>query len=190
VALAYSATTRDHDVPDDPGLVERARRGDTAAFGSLYDRHAPVLGALAVRLLGDAREAQDLVHDVFLEAWEHVREYDPARGSVRTWLAVRLRSRAFDRLGRADRRRTADLDPEVVLESSARFTEAVDGIAVRDALGRVEPGVREVLEWTYFDGMTAREIALRTGAPLGTVKSRLARGLGVLGGLLGSGEKS
>ncbi|HEY2216370.1 MAG TPA: sigma factor, partial [Solirubrobacteraceae bacterium] len=72
----------------------RAAAGDRAALGLLYDRFAPSMLAVGQRILGSAREAEDLVHDVFLEAWLRARYYDPARGSVRTWLMLRLRSRA------------------------------------------------------------------------------------------------
>src|SRR5688572_21196913 len=75
----------------DAELIERVRQGDPHAMGSLYDRHAPSLFALARRMLGAEREAEDLLHDVFLEAWEHARDYDRTKASVQTWLAVRLR---------------------------------------------------------------------------------------------------
>ena len=87
----------------DPELVAAMARGDNDALGALYDRHCPVLLAIAVRILGDPREAEDLVHDVLLEAWNKADDYDRARGSVRTWLSIRLRSRALDRWRRANR---------------------------------------------------------------------------------------
>ena len=91
---------------DDVALLRRLQRGDTAAMGALYDRYAPQLLALAVRMLRSEREAEDLLHDLFLEAWQNVRQYDETKGTVRTWLFVRLRSRALDRLGRAEAVRT------------------------------------------------------------------------------------
>jgi RNA polymerase sigma-70 factor, ECF subfamily len=155
-------------------------------MGSLYDRHAPSLFALGLRMLGEPREAEDLLHDVFLEAWQSARQYDPKKASVATWLRVRLRSRALDRLNRAELRHTRSLQ-----ESPAAFELAfetspseVDGIAVRRALDGVEANVRRVLELTFFDGLTAREIAELAGVPVGTVKSRLARGLDALEALL------
>jgi RNA polymerase sigma-70 factor (ECF subfamily) len=173
-------------VDEDGELVERIRSGDTKAMGMVYDRHAPSLLSIAVRMLGAQREAEDLLHDVFLEAWQHAREYDPLKGSLYTWLIVRLRSRALDRLGRAEARRTRSLEDSpqastLALDGSAK---ALDGIAVRRALGEVEASVRKVLELTYFDGLTAREIAEQMAVPVGTVKSRLARGLSVLEALL------
>jgi RNA polymerase sigma-70 factor (ECF subfamily) len=195
VAFRTPAVDESRAAEDDRSLVEQIRRGDRASLGALYDRHAPALLATGIRMLGVEREAQDLLHDVFLEAWEHAREYDAARGSVRTWLLVRLRSRALDRLGRAERTRSRSLEglagnaAEAELESP-EVPEALDGIAVRQALSRIDDDVRDVLELTYFRGLTAREIGARLGVPVGTVKSRLARGLGVLERLLTSGERS
>ncbi len=174
-------------VADDAELIHRVQCGDANAMGSIYDRHGSSLFALAIRMLGAEREAEDLLHDVFLEAWEHAREYDPSKGSLHTWLAVRLRSRALDRLGRAEARRTRSLEEsaESVRNLPDGAQSAVDGLAVRRALERLEANVRRVLELSYFDDLTAREIAERDGVPLGTVKSRLARGLSALEALFG-----
>ncbi|HEX5657643.1 MAG TPA: sigma-70 family RNA polymerase sigma factor [Polyangiales bacterium] len=158
--------------PLDVALMERARHGDVAAFGELYDRHAPMVLALMRRIL--AREAHDLLHDVFIEAWQSAREYDATRASVRVWLLVRARARAIDRLRRQRRERNVR-----VLLPTRRAHDPIDEhqLAVRQALSKLEPSVRETLELTYFEGLTAREISDRTGAPEGTVRSRLARGL-------------
>jgi RNA polymerase sigma-70 factor (ECF subfamily) len=157
----------------------------------LYDRFSPILLGAAVRFFRDRREADDLVHDVFLEAWQHVREYDAAKGSFRSWLLLRLRSRALDRMGRAEFRKTSSLeDGPGATEPRARpGADTLDVIAVRRALEGLEADVRSVLERTYFEGLTAREIAEQANVPLGTVKSRLARGLSALGvALRGEGE--
>lgn len=190
------------DAPEDPPetgdappidvLMERAQAGDRSAFGLLYDRFAPALLGAAARMLGGPREAADLVHDVFLEAWQHVREYDARKGSVRTWLLLRLRSRALDLLGRAERRHTRVGDGPEQLErpDPGAREHGLEQLAVRQALARLEEGVRAVLELTYFDGLTAREIAARAGIPEGTVRSRLARGLAALAEALGEERSS
>jgi RNA polymerase sigma-70 factor (ECF subfamily) len=167
--------------------VERAQAGDRQAFGLLYDQLAPALMAAAERILRGRRESDDLVHDVFLEAWQHIREYDPSKARFRTWLLLRLRSRALDLLARAETRHTrlAHNDSEMDSSVSPSQEHAVEQGALRKALEGLEEGVRNVLDQTYFEGLNAREIAERTGLPLGTVKSRLARGLGALGEALG-----
>jgi RNA polymerase sigma-70 factor (ECF subfamily) len=189
VPLLVLATPSDPDasLEDDAALLARMGRADRAALGSLYDRYAPMLLAAAVRMLGSSREAQDLLHDVFLEAWEHARQYEPARGSVRAWLFVRLRSRALDRLGRAARAREEPVAEAVALELEelATSTDTVDSVAMKQAFERLAPEVRAALDMTYFEGMTAREISERTGVPVGTVRSRLARGIAMLSALIG-----
>ncbi|HEX3596447.1 MAG TPA: sigma-70 family RNA polymerase sigma factor, partial [Polyangiaceae bacterium] len=142
----------------DAELVARMRAGERAAFGALYDRHAAALYAVALRMLGTAAEAQDLLHDVFLEAWEHAGEYDAAKGAARTWLFVRLRSRALDRLGRAEATRTRPLgDDSEELDAASRTSgehEPVDAVSVRRALERIDEAVQQVLELTFFGGFT------------------------------------
>jgi RNA polymerase sigma-70 factor (ECF subfamily) len=167
-------------------LVERAQQGDAEAFGMLYDRLAPTLLSVAARILRGRRESDDLVHDVFLEAWQRIREYDLNKGTFRTWLLLRLRSRSLDLLMRAETRHTKLGQEDAVLDASILPSQehAVEQRAVRDALSSLEEGVRAVLAFTYFDGLNAREIAERTGLPLGTVKSRLARGLSALSSAL------
>src|SRR5262245_31670591 len=81
----------------DAALVTAIANGDRGALAQLYDRYAGLLVAIGQRLLGDARESEDLLHDVFLEVWRQAAAYDVTRGTVRTWLVMRLRSRAFDR---------------------------------------------------------------------------------------------
>jgi RNA polymerase sigma-70 factor (ECF subfamily) len=176
------------DSDDDAELVARMATGDRAAFAEIYDRHAPMLMSFAKRVLGTTDDAADLLHDVFLEAWEQATSYDPARATVRTWFVVRLRSRAIDRLTSARARRTVRLD-----SPDARATQTADGLGapellgVRHALDRVASDVREVLELTYFFGLTAAEIAARLDVPIGTVKSRRARGLQLLEQTLADG---
>jgi RNA polymerase sigma-70 factor (ECF subfamily) len=143
--------------------------------------------ALSLRILGDEREAQDLLHDVFLEVWERATDYEPGRGKVRTWLLIRTRSRALDRKGsaRISRRAPAESDPRL----DSHMATAPERLAVRAALSELPQDVRQVLELSYFAGMTAPEIAARVEAPEGTIRSRLARGLRMLEELLDDGER-
>ncbi|MET0388358.1 MAG: sigma-70 family RNA polymerase sigma factor [Polyangiales bacterium] len=157
-------------------LMERAAGGDVDAFAEVYDRHAPTVLALLRRLLGPSADAQDTLHDVFLEAWRGVRSYDPSRGSVHTWLTVRARSRALDRRARAAREAHCPL----VQRTAAALEPRERQLAVRQALSQLAPQVRETLELTYFEGLTAPELSARMNVPEGTVRSRLHRGLDAL----------
>jgi len=163
----------------DVELVQRACGGDVDAFAELYDRHAGTVLALTRRILGAqaSGDADDLLHDVFLEAWQRVREYDPTRGSVRVWLLVRARSRALDRLDRHLRERTAHSALSRQAGARGAYPPTERQIALRQALATLDPSVRLALELTYFEGLTAGEVSDRLHVPEGTVKSRLARGL-------------
>jgi RNA polymerase sigma-70 factor, ECF subfamily len=191
--LALVSLPDDVPDPDSSGdesmvqLVQRAQLGDRVAFGELYDRFAPRLEAVAERLLKKRRDSSDLVHDVFLEAWQHIREYDADKGSFRTWLLMRLRSRAWDSLARADARTTRLLHEGEKLDSisAPQQEHALEQNVVRAALNELEEDVRGVLDMSYFEGLSAREIGERTGLAVGTVKSRLARGLAALTAALG-----
>jgi len=165
----------------DPELIEAMSRGDNSALGVLYDRHCSILLATAARILGDAREAEDLVHDVLLEAWHKASDYDRARGSVRTWLLVRLRSRALDRWRRAGRIRAQTMEArtlEALLPAlAADPAQSLDHAKVRRAVEELPETQRRVLELAYFEGLSSTEVAEQLAIPIGTVKSRTAAGL-------------
>lgn len=168
---------------DDEQLVEAVAAGDREALGKLYDRFAPGMLSVAQRIVGSARESEDLVHDVFLEAWHRARHYDRSRGSVRTWLMMRLRSRGLDRL-RAERRApTVDLEMAKLSLREAHEPDAGtarDGQLVRGALAQLHDDQRAVLELGYFAGYSCSEIATRLEIPIGTVKSRMSRAIAEL----------
>jgi RNA polymerase sigma-70 factor, ECF subfamily len=167
---------------DEASLVTAVAAGDREALGALYDLHAPVLMGLARRMLGTPAAAEDLLHDLFLEVWQHAAEYTPERGSVRAWLIVRARSRALDRLGRQGREtrvvERVSSETEVAVAPSA--AAAIDGARVRNLLTELEGELRAVLELAYFEGLSSSEMGERLGIPVGTVKSRVARALGAL----------
>lgn len=177
----------------DVELVARMAAGDRVALGSLYDRYASVLLATAFCILGDRQAAEDVVQDVFLEAWKKADAYDPSRAAVRTWLILRARSRSLDRLNAAPRRKTVYLD-QLALPEVAGAVEARPGVEDADRLSEALAGLsaeqRQVLELAYFRGMSSSEIAQQVGIPTGTVKSRTRTALAALRGALGAREES
>jgi RNA polymerase sigma-70 factor, ECF subfamily len=159
-------------------------RGDSAALARLYDRYAGTMLALAQRIVGRGAEAEDLIHDVFLEAWRHSADYDSARGSVKSWLLLRTRSRSLDvqKSARVSKK-AVGLDDAWLAELSdpSRDTTAgADQGRIRQVLVALSPEHREVLLLGYFEGLSSSEIAERVGVPLGTVKSRVAAALTAL----------
>jgi RNA polymerase sigma-70 factor (ECF subfamily) len=164
------------DDADDAALVAAMARGDRDALAKLYERHAPLLLGIAMRVVRERREAEDLLHDVLLEAWRHAKEFDPKRGRVRTWLAIRMRSRAID-LQKSARvsRNAGDAGLEVMVDEAVRTSP--DHARIRAAVAELGPEQRKVVELAYFEGLSCSEIAARIEIPIGTVKSRLAAGL-------------
>ena len=168
----------------DAALLAAIATGDRDALSTLYDQHGQAVLGLAKRILGPGA-AEDLLHDVFLEVWHHAADYSPARGSARSWLLVRARSRALDRLGK--RGRDARMAEEASLHTSlgdgifhsAQESE-IDARRLGELVTSLAPELTAVLELAYFEGLSCSEIAARLALPVGTVKSRLARALSQL----------
>lgn len=168
---------------DDLEVIREAARGEIKALAALYDRYAGLLLAMANRMLGDKTVAEDLVQDVFMEVWRRAHAFDPARGTVRTWLLVRLRSRALDRLRSATHRREVmvdDVGPREAAPTPEDPELSPDRALVRAAILQLPEDQRLVIELSYFHGLSSSEIAEQMGSPIGTVKSRTAAALGKL----------
>jgi RNA polymerase sigma-70 factor, ECF subfamily len=172
----------------DREMIERIGRGDQSAFSALYDRLSRPLYSLALRMLGDAGDAQDALQDVFLQIWSRAATYNPEQSTVFSWTVLLTRSRVIDRL-RARKRRlrvvdsaTGDEDADVAdastMESAADTADKNDEAArVRSILNNLPSEQREAIELAFFGHLTHHEIAARLGEPLGTIKARIRRGL-------------
>ena len=170
--------------PSDADLLERVAQGDHAAFAELYDRYAGLVHALALRILRERADAEEVVQDAFVQAWRQAARFDAARGSVPAWLVTIARSRALDRR----RRRGPQMLTEVTentLVTHPPEPQPTLGPAVRRVLEGLPAEQRRALELAYYEGLSQSEIALRTGDPLGTVKTRIRLGLGRLRDALG-----
>lgn len=166
----------------DVELLRTLARGDQDALGEIYDRHSPRLMTIATRTLGSAEEAEDLLHDVFVEVWKKAGDYDPTRGTVRTWIAMRVRSRCLDRL-RSPARRSQAFEPSHM--GSVEMQPMLDVEPLERALEQLPPKQRNVICLAYVDGLSGPEISDALDIPLGTVKSRIAAGLHKLRAALG-----
>jgi RNA polymerase sigma factor (sigma-70 family) len=170
----------------DRQLVRRIGGGDEEAFRSLFAAYGSHAMALAARVVRQRHLAEEIVQEAFLSLWLTPEIYDESRGSVKAWLMTMVHHRAVDAVRReeAQRRRSDDLvagfreassDPsEDVVEAVAAPAERA---AVREALASLPPEQRAVLELMYFDGLSQTQVAEKTGAPLGTVKSRALLGM-------------
>jgi len=168
----------------DEALVRAIANGDTHALATLYDRHAPLMLSLARRIALGKSEAEDIVHDVFVEAWRRAADYDENRGSVKAWLVLRTRSRAIDFRKSAGVSRTIPTGDGQWLSSLADpksiDAEGPDRERLRQLLATLTEDQRQVLFLGYFEGLSSSEIAAQIGIPIGTVKSRVAAALGAL----------
>jgi RNA polymerase sigma-70 factor (ECF subfamily) len=177
-------------IHDDVDLVRRAAAGDGAAVLSLYDRHAPSILALAIRILGSRDEAEEVVQESFVRVWQDAAGYDPARAGFRAWICTIARNRALDllrRRGTAHRAR-ADIDvPEASVPPDVIASDGESAAKVRAALASLPEAQRKAIELAYYEGLTHVEIASRTKTPLGTVKTRILDGMRKLRGLLEGG---
>ena len=169
---------------DDRAAVDRMAGGDTSALAALYDRHARAIYSLAMRIVSDAAEAEDVVQDVFTQAWRQAKQYDAARAPVAAWLMIITRARALDRLRRRRSRITATeidagtphpRDPDPSQETLVITAEQAERL--RGALGDLPDGQRTAIELAYYQGLTQSDIAEKLQEPLGTIKTRIRAGL-------------
>jgi RNA polymerase sigma-70 factor (ECF subfamily) len=162
----------------DATLMTRIRNGDQSALSDLYDRYSQVVYSVALRVLGDTSQAEDVLQDIFMQIWRNPSTFDASRGSLGAWLAVISRHRAIDAL----RRRRPETD---ISDITVSFDADLDRITDRNmAVGKIRKALEELpkeqkklLEMAFFEGLTHAEIAQRTGEPLGTVKTRIRTGL-------------
>lgn len=170
----------------DARAMQRICDGDDSGLSELYDRYSPVALGMALKIVRDQNEAEDVVHDAFIAIVERADQYRPERGSVVAWLVTTVRNLALDRTRRRIRRaQIADeelrhepaepiMDPEVVTWMKR------EQVVVRAALEQLSASQRQTLEIAFFEGLSYPEIAERENVPLGTVKSRAARALAAL----------
>lgn len=175
----------------DDEVIAAVAAGDEAAFGALYDRFARPLYALGLRWLRDVEDAEELVNDTLVRAWQHARRYDPVRGRVSSWLFGIARNLASDRL-RARGRRPPSAAGGTATEPVGELD--LDGLAdaweVAAALEQLPAVQREVLLLAYRDDLSQSAIAGVLGIPLGTVKSRTYHALRGLAGMLEPADRA
>ena len=168
----------------DEELMALVAATDAAAFEVIYDRHCGPAFALAFRICGSRPAADDVCQEAFLAAWRSAARFDPRVGSVRSWLLTIVHNRAIDQLRRVTRVRDRTISDDTAAErlaapddteASAIAAQAVDEAA--EMLERLPDEQRQVVELAFFSGYSHSEIAQLLDLPLGTVKTRMRRGL-------------
>ena len=152
-----------------------------ADLETLYDAHHRQAIGLAYRILSDLGDAEEVVQEVFLNAWRAQHQYDASRGSTHAWILAMVRNRSIDAL-RSRRRRPVQplaegVDPADAADVPAEAASNVDAAAARQALNALPPEQKQVIELAYFGGLSHTEIATQLAAPIGTVKGRIRLGL-------------
>ena len=187
----------------DEELIARLAHGDLDALDALYARYARPVFSLAVRVLGDEAEAEEITQDVFERAWRHAASFDRERGRFATWLlsvthhvaidAVRKRKRRPQAIGGEPAALALQLVADPHVDVAGATVNHVDGKEVRLALRMLPEPQRRAIELAYFAGLSHLEIAAMLGDPLGTVKARIRRGMDrlrlVLEGVVREGEQ-
>lgn len=167
--------------------MARVTARDSAAFEHLYDRYSPVVLGVIVRIVQDRAEGEEILQESFWRVWTQAATFDAGKGPFRAWLFSIARRQALDLLRRRSVRPQAarDESEERRFEQAAApgesvpeaVEQAITADQLRGALGRLSNEQYQVLELSYFKGLTRQEIAQSTGLPLGTVHTRARLGL-------------
>jgi RNA polymerase sigma-70 factor, ECF subfamily len=183
------------DVPL-PSLIEASARGDHTSFAQLYERTHLHLFGIAIRLLRSEQQAEDAVQDAFVKVWNRAGSYHAEQaaheGHALAWLTSIVRNRALDML-RARSRNIEDIRPGATIDDEddddegpatqgaadalELYAKATQALHVDGCMGLLDASQRQCLALTYFQGLSNTEVADHLGAPLGSVKAWIRRGL-------------
>lgn len=174
--------------PLDIQLIATMAQGDERAAAALYDRHGASMYGLALRMVGEPADAEDVVLDAFAQAWRDAVRYETSRGSVLGWLTTITRTRSLDLIRARGRRAKmtdtamATLDEPAAMGSGfaapdVHVQDTERAVAVKSALDQLPVPQRLAIELAFFEGLTHHEVADRLSEPLGTVKTRIRLGM-------------
>jgi RNA polymerase sigma-70 factor (ECF subfamily) len=165
-------------------FAERIRSREEQALGELYDQTSKLVYSLALRILGNSADAEEVVCDVYAQVWRNAQDFDRARGSFLSWVLLIARSRALDRLRARATRDLAQRPMEESLDLPGHFPDAEETTQlnqrrrlIRLAISELAGEQRQLIEMAFFEGLSHTELAERLRLPLGTVKTRIRLGM-------------
>ena len=168
-------------VASDASLMSRVLANDQSAMAEIFDRYGSLVYSVALRILKDPGQAEDVLQEIFIQIWRNPGKFAEGRGSLPAWLAVVARNRAIDHLRQ---RRPSESFGDVVVASTVNLASEVERNNLIEKVRSVMSGLpaqqQRMVELAFFEGMTHSEIAVRTGEPLGTVKTRIRSALASL----------
>lgn len=166
----------------DQVLIEQVSKGDKGAFKEIYSRFSQVTYNLALRMLRDKEDAEEVVQEIFLQIWNKANSYDPERGAVSTWVLNIARSRSIDKLRSVGyRNKNIEIDEEKV-NSNVDLSRNIEDRdesknVIKQALESLPEKQRIAIELVYFEGLTHIEAADKLNEPVGTIKTRIRLGV-------------
>jgi RNA polymerase sigma-70 factor (ECF subfamily) len=174
---------------DDVIARQRLVDGDERALAEVYQRHSGIVLGLAQKITRNRTLAEDVTQEVFARLWKDPDRFDPARGTLRSYLLAQTHGRSVDLIRSESSRRIreerdATLDGVTTVSIEDEVVELRMGEHIRHALGELPPGERAAIEMAYFGGHSYREVAGLLGEAEGTIKSRIRSGMLRLGATL------
>ncbi|SHG21132.1 RNA polymerase sigma factor [Ornithinibacillus halophilus] len=161
-------------------LLKLIGKKSQAAFNQFYQDHISFILTIAIQVLGDRTEAEDVCHDIFIEIYEKPHQYKQSKGSIKAWLAVKTRSRCIDRLRKKRPilvQKLEKLDSEEAVKTEIHVLNQIENKLLLNALDQLPEKQRDIIYAVYFEGKTQRELAEDFNKPLGTIKSSIRYGL-------------
>nr|WP_232236843.1 sigma-70 family RNA polymerase sigma factor [Thiosulfatihalobacter marinus] len=154
-------------------------RQDRAAFAALFDHYAPRVKGMLIRQNCSHGQADEIVQDVMLTVWRKAAQFDPERAQVSAWIYQIARNRHIDVIRKESRPMPEELahEPDNEPDASQILGMEQEAARLKEALARLKPAQREMIEAAYLGDLSHRELSEQTGLPLGTIKSRIRLGL-------------
>jgi RNA polymerase sigma-70 factor (ECF subfamily) len=162
-------------------LIRQLKEGNDKAFEYLYDNYAPTLFGIISRIVTEPEEGENLLQDCFVKIWKYIASYDSSKGALATWLINIARNTAIDYIRSKQHSKNSKNHSleNIVYQERPGLSVSIpeECIGLRELVDKLDPGIKQILEWMYFDGYTQQEISDEFSIPLGTVKTRARNGL-------------